>query len=698
AQSMKPIGHKHFTSFTINESTEEGKPDLMLPPDIAICPACLSEIFNPEDRRYGYAFTTCLECGPRYSIINKLPYDRMRTTMAEMTMCTTCREEYTDINSRRHHSQTNSCPKCPIPIKWYNNKGEELPGDPDSIIASIKNAIQEGNIVAIKGVGGYLLVCDASNETTISILRKRKHRPQKPFALLYPSIALARQDVYLREFEIEALESTVAPVVLCTLKETPMTAICRDLVAPGLNRLGIMLPYTALLALVSSSVSIPLVATSGNLSGAPIIYDDEEALLYLTEYADYVLTFDRDIVTPQDDSVIQFSEEGQKIIIRRSRGLAPNYLQNPFYFNEMTFATGAELKSAFALAEGNNLYVSQYLGDQSDYGAHLGYKKTLQHLNEMLQFHPQLILVDKHPNYSISNLGREMADQLHVPVTEVQHHEAHFAAVLAENNLLHADEPVMGVIWDGTGYGDDHQVWGGEFFLFESGGMDRVAHLDYFNWLQGDKMSHEPRLSALSLLTNHKQYFNEALQRFTAHEQGYMEKLVARHSQLLTSSMGRLLDGIASMLDVLHINSFEGEAAMKLQAMAEGSADKSLEYYSIPRFRNRLDWNIMVQELMQDKLGGIPASRIAFKVFVSLAQCIRQTAKEFGVYKIAFSGGVFQNGLLVDLVIQLMAKDYQLFFHRQLSPNDECIGFGQLARYSIEKTIKVEKESLHFQN
>jgi hydrogenase maturation protein HypF len=698
AISIQLIGKQDFTSFAINDSIEGGKPDLMLPPDIAICPACLSEISDKVNRRSGYAFTTCLECGPRYSIITSLPYDRVRTTMADITMCTTCRDEYDDIYNRRHHSQTNSCPQCPIPIKWYNSKGEELSDDATTIIKNIKDVILEGNIVAIKGVGGYLLVCDATNEIAISLLRKRKHRPEKPFALLYPSIEIAEQDLFVTEQERNALKSKVAPVVLCTMQVKPSTAICKDLIAPGLNRIGVMLPYTALLALVSLSINIPLVATSGNLSGAPIIYEDEQPLVYLTQYADYVLTFERDIVTPQDDSVMQFSKEGQQIIIRRARGLAPNYHLNPFDFTEGIFATGAELKSAFALAQGDNLYISQYLGDQSDYGAHLSYQKTLQHLNEMLQFNPQYILVDKHPNYVISNLGRELADQLHIPVIELQHHEAHFAAVLAENKLLHSDMPVMGVIWDGTGYGDDHQIWGGEFFLLESGFMDRVAHLDYFPWLLGDKMSHEPRLSALSLLSNNKRYFNHALQHFADHEQLYMEKLIAQPSQLLTSSIGRLLDGIASMLDVIHINSFEGEAAMKLQALAERSADKSLEYYPIPRIRNRLDWNIMVQELLQEKLDGSPVSRIAFKVFVSLAQCIRLTAKEFGVYKIAFSGGVFQNALLVDLVIQLMAKDYQLFFHKQLSCNDECIGFGQLARYSIENAIEIEKESLHFQN
>jgi hydrogenase maturation protein HypF len=698
SHAIKPIEPQHFSSFVIHDSNNAGKADLMLPPDIAICQSCLSEVFNEQDRRFGYPFTTCLQCGPRYSILTGLPYDREQTTMAKMEMCTSCKQEYSDIYGLRHHSQTNSCPECTIPMKWYSKEGEELSNDASAIIADIKKVLLEGNIVAIKGVGGYLLVCDATNEIAVDLLRKRKHRPEKPFAVLYPSIESAKQDVILSEPEITALKSTVAPIVLCRLKDEPGTGICTKFVAPGLTRIGVMLPYTALLALVSYSMDIPLVATSGNLSGSPIIYQDDDALIYLTQYADYVLTFERAIVMPQDDSVMQFTSTGQKILIRRSRGLAPNYHVNPFNISRGLLAMGAELKSAFALVAGENVYISQYLGDQSDYSAQLSYKSTLTHLKELLQFIPQAIIVDQHPQYAISNFGRELADQLYIPVMEVQHHEAHFAAVLAENNLMQSDDPVLGVIWDGTGYGDDQQIWGGEFFVFESGYMHRVAHLDYFAWLQGDKMSREPRLSALSLLNNHKIFFQEALQPFIGPEREYMIKLIAQPPQLLTSSMGRLLDGIASMLGIIQFNSFEGEAAMKLEAMAACCEDKSGEYYPIPRLRNRMDWNVLVQQVMQEKLDGIPVSRIAYKVFVSLAQCIRQSAKEFGIQKIAFSGGVFQNALLVDLILQLMAHDHQLFFHHQLSCNDECIGFGQLARYSIENTSIMRKESLHYQN
>jgi len=697
-QSIRIVNKIDFTSFQIRESVGVSKPDLMIPHDIAICNSCLSEIFNENDRRYGYPFTTCLQCGPRYSILTALPYDRCNTTMADLAMCDHCSKEYSDISGLRHHSQTNSCPNCTIPMKWYSKDGIELSSDAAIILQDIKKVLLEGNIVAIKGVGGYLLMCDATNETSIRLLRQKKHRPAKPFALLYPSIERAGEDVFLSPHEINALKSIVAPVVLCRLRETPGTGICHKLIAPGLNRLGVMLPYTALLALVSFAVNIPLVATSGNLSGSPIVYTDEEALLSLTEYADYVLTFDREIVVPQDDSVMQFTANGQKIINRRSRGLAPNYHVNPFDFSGGVVAMGAELKSAFALVDAENLYISQYLGDQQDYGAQISYRHTLGHLTAMLQFNPQLLVVDKHPNYSVTEFGKTWADQIQVPLLEVQHHEAHFAAVLAENKLLTTRQSMMGVVWDGTGYGNDHQIWGGEFFLFDSGYMDRVAHLDYFPWLQGDKMSVEPRLSALSLVLNDKKNLAGALLAFNEQERAFLEKLVTQAPQLLTSSMGRLLDGISSLLGIIHYNSFEGEAAMNLQAMAEKSEDKSLDYYPIPRFKNRLQWTYMVQELLHEKMEGIPVNRIAYKVFVSLAQCIRQTAKEFGVHHIAFSGGVFQNALLVDLVKQIMSEEYQLFFHQQLSCNDECISFGQLAMYAIEQSMVTEKQLLHYQN
>jgi hydrogenase maturation protein HypF len=680
---LKKILAQNFSSFTIRESSSHCKPNILLTPDVAICAECSAEIADANNKRYRYPFITCLNCGPRYSITKTLPYDRESTTMKGLQMCSACSSEYNDIYNRRHYSQTNSCNCCSIPMHLFNAT-KEISNDNETILQLTDAALHNGDVVAVKGIGGYLLLCDATNEAAIERLRERKHRPSKPFALLYASLEAAEKDVVITNKEREALQSKAAPIVLCDAKKETGTGICKHLISPGLNTIGLMLPYTGLLALIAEKFDKPLIATSGNISGSPIIHTDKDAMLWLLNYADYVLSFDREIVTPQDDSVVRFSPvEQQKIIIRRSRGLAPNYFPNPFESTESLLAMGGELKSAFALLDSKNLYVSQFLGDQGNYESATSFKNTIAHLFNLLQTTPNRILIDKHPAYFVSNFGRQLSYELDIPITEVQHHKAHFSAVLAENSLLETSEPVLGVIWDGTGYGDDRQIWGGEFFVYEEEYIERVAHLDYFPQIMGDKMSKEPRLSALSLLRNNISYLKTLSQTFTNAEREYFQKLLAQPSDVLTSSMGRLVDGIASVLGVHQINSYEGEAAMKLEALAASSHDRYLSFFTLPSVNNRIDWSIMMEEILDHKRRHVPACRIAFKVFASLANCIKQMAQHFEIRKVAFSGGVFQNGLLVDLINELMQHDFELYFHKQLSPNDECIGFGQIAYHNI---------------
>jgi hydrogenase maturation protein HypF len=700
SSKLKKVLAQNFSSFAIRESSNDCKPDILLTPDVAICDDCSSEIADPNNKRYRYPFITCVNCGPRYSIIKSLPYDRVNTTMSQLKMCSSCSSEYNNIYDRRHYSQTNSCNACCIPMHLYNSSCNEISNNSEDILRLTDSALHDGSIVAVKGIGGYLLLCDATNEAAIERLRERKRRPSKPFALLYASLESAEKDVVITSKEREALQSKVAPIVLCNAKKETGTGICKHLVSPDLNTVGVMVPYTGLLALIAEKFDKPLIATSANINGSPIIYTDEDALLWLFSYADYVLSFDREIVVPQDDSVIRFSHaEQQQIIIRRSRGLAPNYFPSPFTSTESLLAMGAELKSSFALLDSNNLYVSQFLGDQGNYESELSFKNTIGHLFNLLQPAPNRILIDKHPGYSVSNFGRQLSCELEVPVTEIQHHKAHFAAVLAESNLIETSEPVLGVVWDGTGYGDDHQIWGGEFFIYEDEYIERVAHLDYFPQIMGDKMSKEPRLSALSLLRNNISYLKTLPQTFNDAEREYFQKLLAHPSEVLTSSMGRLLDGIASVLGVQQINTYEGEATMKLEALAATSNDDYLSFFPLPLINNRIDWSIMMEEILEYKRRHIPACRIAFKVFASLANCIKQTAEQFQVKKVAFSGGVFQNALLVDLIQQLMHSEYQLYFHQQLSPNDECIAFGQIANYYINHLYEVpeEKSTLYLQ-
>ncbi len=609
--------------------------------------------------------------------------------MGELEMCPSCEKEYTNIHDHRHFSQTNSCPDCAIPMHLFDNNGVEISKDPDGILQITLESLKHGHIIAVKGIGGYLLICDATKHYSVSTLRDRKHRPARPFAVMYPSVEKAEEDLIITDKERKALTGKQPPIVLCELKEEPLTGICTEAIAPGLGKIGALLPYTPLLCLIMEGWNKPLVATSGNLSGSPIIYTDEDALLWLTDYADFIISFDREIVAPQDDSVIQFTRHStHPVILRRSRGLAPNYFPVTFLNSKPMLAMGAELKSAFALSTGHNLYVSQYLGDQANFESQVSFDYTLSHLRQLLQFNPEQILIDSHPNYFVSQKGKELAEEWNIPFSAIQHHKAHFAAVLAENDLLTCQDKVLGVIWDGTGYGDDEQVWGGEFFLLEDGEMDRYMHLDYFPQLLGDKMSKEPRVSAVSLLRNSMDQLMEIKDLFTAPEREYYLKLLQQKQDLLTSSMGRLLDGIAAILKIQSINSYEGEAAMKLEAAARSCKTENMDYYPIAVNKNRLDWSVMIHEILQDIKGHTTTSFIARKVFVSLAMLIKNVAVRAGVKKIACSGGVFQNTFLIDLVINLLNDEYELYFHRQLSPNDECIGFGQLAYAALTEENK----------
>lgn len=685
-----------FPDFRIIPSDDSASPDLLLTPDIALCSSCRQEISDPFNRRYQYPFTTCLNCGPRYSILQQLPYDRCTTTMAGLPVCAQCEAEYNDMNDNRHFSQTNSCPACAIPMHLFDKDGVEISGDTESILQIVQESLRHGHIIALKGIGGYLLLCDATKYYSISTLRERKQRPAKPFAVLYPSVAQMEADLYIGDREKRALNSKTAPIVLCRLKAEPASGICTSMLAPGLDKLGVMLPYTPLLEIVMQAWQKPLVATSGNLSGSPIIYTDEEALLWLTAYADYIVSFDREIVAPQDDSVWQFTQHAANpIILRRSRGMAPDYYPFSFVLNEPVLAMGAELKSAFALNTGNNLYVSQYLGDQSTYDAQLSYQYTLEHLAGMLKFRPAKILADSHPGYAVSEQGRVLAEQFAVPVEYVQHHKAHFAAVLAENEILNSAEKVLGVIWDGTGYGDDGHIWGGEFFMLEESRMHRYAHLDYFPQLLGDKMSKEPRISAVSLLRHDMDKLMQIRQLFSIPEREYYLKLLQQDQPVQTSSMGRLLDGIAAILNLQSFNSYEGEAAMKLEVAARRCASPHTDYFNLPVNSGRIDWTGMTSGILEGLSNGMPADYLARKVFVSLVELIRKVAIQADTTKLAFSGGVFQNALLADLLHEMLGRHFELYFHRQLSPNDECIGFGQLAWLSLmEKNKQVQDKSV----
>ncbi len=678
------IPFEPFQHFAIAESHASARPDLLLTPDLGLCDECRKELMDEKNRRYHYAFITCIHCGPRYSITNELPYDRCNTTMDSFEQCRPCNNEFHNPRTRRYYSQTNSCEECGITMQLLMPDGSVIANENEIIFQQVNNAFAEGKIVAVKGIGGYLLMCDATNEQAIATLRQRKHRPSKPLALLYPSLLMLEEDVLLCDEEKAMLQNIKAPIVLCTLQENLKHPLPLHLLAPGLNRIGAMLPYAPLLALLADAFGKPLVATSGNISGCPIIFNDVEAMQELGKVADLVLTHNREIVTPQDDSVVQFStEHKQFIILRRSRGWAPGYY--PFNLKadgENLLAMGAEMKSSFGIVQQGKCYISQYLGDHAVYEASQSFNHTLHHLTGLLHFEPDVILADRHPGYESTKHAEELAAVKALPLVKVQHHEAHFAAVLAENDLLPGDENILGVVWDGTGYGNDGQIWGGEFFSYCNSQFKRIAHLNYFPVLMGDKMSREPRLSALSLCRSIPLASDVLQQKFSEAEWKYFnEQLQFEKQNIQTSSMGRMLDGIASLLGIIDKASYEGEAAMLLQATAENCDLQSARSYEFEVVGDIVEWQPVIASIVADRLNNISVTAIAAGVHMALAKLVDTMASITNYIQVAFSGGVMQNALLVDLFYKQLQPLRKLYFHKQLSPNDECISFGQIAWY-----------------
>lgn len=458
-----------------------------------------------------------------------------------------------------------------------------------------------------------------------------------------------------------------------------------------------MLPYAPLYQMLLDRFQKPVIATSGNISGSPIIYEEEMAKEELGTIADALLSHNRKIVSPQDDSVVSFTTlNDQKIIHRRSRGLAPTYENTPFAStSETVFALGAQMKSSFSILAKNRVYISQYLGDMDNYLTQNAYKHTLEHLQNILACQPKVLLADKHPLYFTTELAKEKSVDWNIPIHTFQHHKAHFAAVLAENNLLGSQEPILGVIWDGTGMGDDNNIWGGEFFTFQNQQIDRINHIGYFPFILGDKMPREPRISALCASYGLEETEGILKPKFTDQEWSIYQKLLGNHSGLMTSSMGRLFDAVASLLLGTDKISYEGEAAIWLESHAEHFANshKTGFQYSYFHTHGDIPQNItqhLIKSIINELSNGTATDKIAYSFHISLVDLIRKVATKNTTQHIAFSGGVFQNKLLTDMMISLLANEFKLLFHQQLSPNDECISFGQLACYFLTQKAKSE--------
>ena len=673
AHSTDEVPLIKFDDFSIVITKTSAQINLPLTPDFAICENCKAEISDSGNRRYNYAFTTCVHCGPRYAITQKFPFERAHTSLTEFDMCSTCLEEYTNPTNRRFHSQTNSCKSCGIQLQLVTNLGETIAINQLECIEKSAKRLIEGNILAIKNTNGYVLCCDASNPEAIKKLRKRKKRPNKPFAVLYPSMESIKKDFNVSNYEANALKSRVAPIVI--LQNTKHTRLSVDTIAPKFRQTGVMLPSSALLELIIKKVGIPIVATSGNIHGSPIISNDNDAHKQLNEVADYFLHHNLDIQFPQDDSVVTFAESSQ-LILRRSRGLAPNYINTTINSKKPILAMGGHLKSTFTFVPNAQTYVSQYFGNLDNYEVLKRYQATIEDYVALFETKPKTILIDKHTQYQSSILGKELALEWNADIQEIQHHKAHFASVLGENNLFASEEKILGIVWDGTGLGDDNHIWGGEFFTYQGNKIERLTHFEYYDWLANDKMAKEPRLALFSLLdSEHRSFIKD---KFSETEWNIYSSMIKTNT-LKTSSVGRLFDAVASALDLVDLNTFEAEAAMQLETCAKSYSKSYYIDFLYKKNYGKIPSNHIVQSIVKAYNEGFCKERLAYSFIYTLAKCILNVAKTNEIKTVACSGGVFQNSLLVFMLNQMTKKEnINLKLNCKLSANDENISFGQL--------------------
>ncbi len=669
------IDFQPFDDFKIILSNKSGNLNLPLTPDFAICEDCKNDISDLKNRRYNYAFTTCVNCGPRWAITKTFPFERNHTSIEKFSMCEECKNEYISPTYRRFHSQTNTCSSCGIQLYLVDTNSSKIEISQHNLFKEIAKLLSNGNIIAIKNTSGYLLCCNAENEEVVLKLRIKKNRPNKPFAVLYPSMEFLKNEVKLTEKQQKLLTSTERPITIISSINYKGNMVL-DEVAPGLNQLGVMLPYTGILQLLANELNFPIVATSGNIHSSPIISENNDAFEKLQHVADYFLHHNLPIMHPQDDSVVKFSAKfNQEVLFRRSRGYAPNYLNVSINSEEKIMALGADLKSSIAFYPNQYLYVSQYLGNLENFDVYNRFTSEVNSFINIFEQQPEVILIDKHPLYHSSQYGKELAVKTTSKLIKIQHHKAHFAAILGEHNLF--NKRVLGVVFDGTGFGDDEQIWGGEFFNYEANTMERINHFEYFDWLLGDKMSKEPRLALLSLVSNEMQSI--LVEKFSSNELKTYQSL-KKINKLKTSSVGRLFDAVASLLNITDFNSYEGEAAILLENLVTKYDLKTCRSY-LKSFEAEISSKEIIKNIAIDFKNGVLKETIVVNFLFTLANTIVETAKINNYNYIAVSGGVFQNTTLIDMLLALAPNELKLYFHKEVSPNDENISFGQLMYY-----------------
>jgi hydrogenase maturation protein HypF len=672
-QEASPGG---LEGFTIVKSVGGQQRTTLISPDVAVCDDCRVEMFDPQDRRFGYPFINCTNCGPRYTIIDDIPYDRPKTAMRHFTMCPSCRAEYENPNSRRFHAQPNACPQCGPQVSLHANRNTRVEtGDP---IAQCAQWIKDGCIIAIKGLGGFHLCVDALNEPAVDRLRQRKHREEKPLAVMSGDVETISTYAHVTPEENELLTSIQRPIVLLAKKKPEKLAFS---VAPRNQYYGVMLPYTPLHYLLLHQGFTALVMTSGNVSEEPICIDNDDAFDRLKDIADYFLLHDRDIYLRSDDTIVRLAGHEMRQI-RRSRGYVPIPI---FLRSEMpsVLACGAELKNTVCLTKGRQAFVSQHIGDLENLATEQFFQLTIDHLKRILDISPAQVVCDLHPDY----LSTQWAKSRHGAASlQVQHHFAHVASCMAENRL---EAPVIGLAFDGTGYGPDGTIWGGELLVADLAGYRRIAHLEAAPMPGGAAAIKAPIRMALAYL--HHVYGNGlwdlGLPAIEAMDQHQVEVIVQmcrqRINAPMTSSLGRLFDGVAAIVGLRRTVAFEGQAAMELEMMAQDPADDDYDFeWQTVKEVKQIALGPIIKGVVHDVQIGMPAFIIGRKfhntIIKGCAQLCGALSKLYQLNQVALSGGCFQNRLLLEgLTEALSHKGMEVFSHRLVPSNDGGISLGQ---------------------
>jgi len=721
---LDPVGSQ---SFEIHASETAGAKTTLVLPDIATCPECLREIFARDDRRFFYPFTNCTNCGPRFSIIESLPYDRANTSMKCFRMCRLCQAEYDDPRNRRFHAQPNACPVCGPQLQLWDAEGkrlrqpEGLAGGPSSeqLLQAVAGLLRSGKIVAVKGLGGFHLMVAAHDESAVRRLREKKHREEKPLALMFPTVESVKEICEVSPPEERLLRSPEMPIVLLRRRsEVPAGqrgCVVGASVAPGNPYLGVMLPYTPLHHLLLSVLGFPVVATSGNLSDEPICIEEDEAVERLKGIADLFLIHNRPIVRHVDDSIVRVMA-GRETVLRRARGYAPLPVQMKDAKCEGPdiLAVGAHLKNTVALGVGPQIFISQHIGDLETTQAYEAFRRVISDFERLYESRPGRVVADAHPDYLSTKFARELASagssqseakaagaQTPISLASVQHHLAHVLSCMAENEL---EPPVLGVSWDGTGYGLDGTIWGGEFFRVGESSVERVAHFRPFRLPGGDQAIKEPRRTALGLLfeafglTTFEFLELPALQAFSSSELRGLKDMLrkALHSPR-TSSAGRLFDAVASLAGIRQRVRFEGQAAMELEFALEGFATEEAYRVSLSPGpgdleigvnQAQLDWLPLLEAVLADLRGKTAPGLISARFHNGLVEAIVAVAQHFSQPRVVLTGGCFQNRYLTERAIRrLQEEGFRPYWHQRVPPNDGGIALGQIVAVRFGSVI-----------